>query len=82
MDCRSFRESIFLFTDNELEHELVTSFREHSDRCPDCARRADYTRRLLTLVRERCCRQSAPPQLRIRILAVVRRRAAPEPWES
>lgn len=82
MDCRSFRQSIFLFADNELEHELVTSFREHSELCPDCARRADYTRRLLSLVRERCCRESAPPQLRIRILAVVRQRRAPVPWES
>ena len=82
MDCRSFRDSIFLFADNELEHELALSFREHSDHCPECARRADYTRRLLSLVRERCCRHSAPPQLRIRILAVVRRRGAGELWET
>ena len=80
MDCRRFRESIFLFTDNELEHELATSFREHSDNCPECARQADYAQRLLALVRQRCCRRSAPVQLRIRILAVVRRPAT-QSWE-
>jgi len=68
MDCRRFSEVVFLYTDNEMEEELLVEFRQHRDLCPGCARRIDYTRRLLTLLRERCRRASAPESLRRRIL--------------
>lgn len=72
MDCRKVKETVFLFTDNEMEEQLLISFRRHLEGCPDCARHAEYVQRLITLVRQRCCRATAPPTLRVRILSRVR----------
>jgi mycothiol system anti-sigma-R factor len=68
MDCRSFRASVFLLTDNEAGQDLVVAFREHVNRCPGCAREMDRAVRVVTIVRQRCCREAAPRALRIRIL--------------
>jgi mycothiol system anti-sigma-R factor len=68
MDCREVNEALFLFFDNELEEALLTTFRDHVDGCSDCAKRVDYTRKLLLIVRQRCIRCSAPDRLRQRIL--------------
>jgi mycothiol system anti-sigma-R factor len=69
MDCSYFEEILFLYTDDELEHELVVRYRRHIGLCPECARRAAYTRRFLMVVRSRCTKASAPETLRRRILA-------------
>jgi mycothiol system anti-sigma-R factor len=70
MDCRHFREAVYLY-DADTGEELVMSFRAHCADCPQCAREAEFKRRLLELVRRRCCRQSAPEELRSRILMQV-----------
>ena len=68
MDCRRFKKVVFLYTDNEMEADLVVDFRKHLNLCPHCARHIQYTLRLLSLVRKRCHRASAPEGLRARIL--------------
>jgi mycothiol system anti-sigma-R factor len=77
MDCREVSESLFLFVDNELEADLLTHFRDHVARCPGCAERMDYTRKLLWLVRERCGRCTASHDLRVRILTSLPHRRHP-----
>jgi mycothiol system anti-sigma-R factor len=67
MDCKRVGEAIFLFFDNELEPELLAPFRSHVQDCDGCARKVDYTRKLLVLVRE-SVRCHAPDRLRLRIL--------------
>jgi len=47
----------------------VVLYRRHIDLCPHCARKAVYTERLLTILRRRCNRATAPAELRERILA-------------
>lgn len=79
MNCKRVNEVLFLFFDNELEDELMAPFRDHTAGCPDCARRLDYTRKLLLLVRRCCHRKSAPERLRIRILASMPHRRSAEP---
>lgn len=69
MDCAKFEEIVFLYSDNQLEQELVVFYRQHIDLCPECARRAAYTERLLSMLRQRCGRAAAPERLRQRILA-------------
>ena len=69
MDCSRFEEIVFLYSDNQLEQELVVFYRRHIDLCPACARRAAYTDRLLGILRQRCERATAPDRLRRRILA-------------
>ena len=68
MDCIRVREAIFLYTDNELEEELFVAFREHLVDCPHCARKIDYTIKVLALVRKSCAGASAPESLRQKIL--------------
>lgn len=69
MDCSKFEEIVFLYSDNQLEKELVVLYRQHIDLCPECARRAVYANRLLVILRQRCERATAPERLRQRILA-------------
>lgn len=79
MNCERVNQILFLFFDNELEDELLTPFRRHTNGCPDCARRLDYTRKLLFIVRQCCHRQQAPERLRLRILASMPHRRFSEP---
>lgn len=76
MDCSRFEELLFLYTDDQLEQEVVVSYRRHIELCPECARRAAYTQRFLTVVRRRCVRAPAPERLRRRILASLPHRLA------
>lgn len=78
MNCKRVNEVLFLFFDNELDDALLTPFRDHTDRCPECARRFDYTRKLLLLVREGCHRRPAPQHLRTRILSSLPHRQSAE----
>lgn len=68
MNCNRVREVIFLYTDNEMEEELLVAFREHLVLCPECARQIDYKRRVLSLLRQGCAKTPAPDGLRKRIL--------------
>jgi mycothiol system anti-sigma-R factor len=80
MDCKEVGKALFLFFDNELEEALMSPFKDHVGRCCDCAKRVDYTRKLLLIVRERTIRCSAPDRLRHRILtSMPHRRVVPPP---
>ncbi len=68
MDCKEVGAALFLFFDNEMEEDLLSPFRDHVSGCGSCAKRVDYTRRLLLIVREKCIRCNAPERLRLRIL--------------
>lgn len=67
MDCHRVRETMYLVSSHEGEDEVVVTLREHLVHCPECATYYDYVVRLLTLVREQCCRVEAPRRLKIRI---------------
>jgi mycothiol system anti-sigma-R factor len=68
MDCREACAALYQFFDNELEDGLQTPFKDHVSHCPYCARRLDFTRRILLIVREKTVRWSAPESLRLKIL--------------
>lgn len=79
MDCKRIKEElVFLFADNEMGQELLISFRRHVSVCPHCAREAEYTRELLTIVRRRAIRRPAPRGLRTKILAALPHRRGPK----
>jgi mycothiol system anti-sigma-R factor len=81
MDCKEVVTVLFLFFDNEMEEELLTPFRDHVSQCNNCAKRVDYTRRLLVIVREKCTRCTAPDTLRHRILtSMPHRGTVPGPY--
>lgn len=79
MDCRKVREVVFVYADNEMDGELLVSFQQHVAVCPECARQKVFAERLVTVVRKRSVRASAPEQLRQRILAALRQDRARDP---
>ena len=72
MNCRKVRQTVYLYVDNEMEGELLISFRRHLELCPGCAREIEYAVRLLGVVRRRCPRTVAPDSLRRRIQSCLR----------
>ena len=73
MDCKKVKEElVFLACDRdrepEFEQDWVTAFKRHLSHCPDCARKAEVTQALITIVRTRAHRRCAPRRLRIKIL--------------
>lgn len=76
MDCKTVRQALFLYADDELDAELLARFCAHLGLCPECQNEADHARRLVLIVRQRCqcMRLSAPERLRIRILASLTQR--------
>lgn len=74
-DCKKIHdELVFLYVDNEMGQEMLVSFKRHLADCPECAQEAQYTRKLVMIVRQRVRRTSAPTSLRERILAGLPRR--------
>jgi mycothiol system anti-sigma-R factor len=71
MDCKTVRQALFLYADDELDAELLARFCAHLGLCPECQDQANHARRLVLIVRQRCqcLRLSAPERLRVRILA-------------
>ena len=69
MDCKKAQDCFYLFADDEMEEELLVTFRAHLGCCPECERKIVYTRKLLELVRKSCTSQPAPEWLRVRIRA-------------
>ena len=72
MDCQKFRRVVFLYLDNEMDGDLLVSFREHGTICPECARQARQAERLVTIFRQRCTRKQAPARLRRSIMIRIR----------
>lgn len=69
MNCRHFRQVRFLFIDADLQDEVRVDFQQHWSACPECARRAALTLRMLSLLRSRFDRVMAPASLKERIHA-------------
>ena len=67
MNCRKVRRTVYLYVDNEMEGELLISFRQHLEICPPCAREIDFAVRVISRVRRSCAPATAPEALRRRI---------------
>lgn len=73
MSCKKIKEEfIVLFGEDAAGQDLMLAIRRHVSICPRCAEKAEHTRKIVTIVRERCSRESAPGELRERILARLR----------
>ncbi|MEM6793094.1 MAG: hypothetical protein AAF725_03890 [Acidobacteriota bacterium] len=73
MKCRKIKEEhVFVFAQGETGKSLTVAIRRHVSICPDCARQAAHAQRIVAIVRERCARETAPVDLRERIVATLR----------
>lgn len=71
MQEKSLRELAYLFLDNEMDPETLSSFRTRISTCQVTQRETQFCMQFLALVRQRCPRQAAPRQLRRRIIAIL-----------
>jgi anti-sigma factor (TIGR02949 family) len=74
MNCLEFRARLGPYVDGELSAADIAAAEAHCAACPDCARALDAEREFRALLR-RQPREPAPPELRARIVAEVRRRS-------
>ena len=72
MNCREVLEEISLILDGELSPERCEELKGHLERCTECFGRHETERLVKELVRRRCGRESAPPQLVTRIRYAIR----------
>jgi mycothiol system anti-sigma-R factor len=69
--CADYLEQIVYFLDNELDEADVTAVRLHLDVCGPCLAKYDLQRTVKSLV-ARSCSESAPHELRERVLLSIR----------
>ena len=70
-DCADFLERIVYFLDNELDEADCSAVRLHLDACNPCLEKYDLQRTVKAVV-ARSCAESAPDELRKRVLLRIR----------
>jgi mycothiol system anti-sigma-R factor len=70
-ECADFLEQIVYFIDNELDAADCAVVRAHLDSCNPCLERYDLQRTVKSIV-ARSCSESAPDELRQRVLFRIR----------
>ena len=70
-ECADFLEQIVYFIDNELDAADCAAVRVHLDTCNPCLERYDLQRTVKSIV-ARSCTESAPDELRQRVLVRIR----------
>lgn len=66
--CDEFAEHVFELIDAEMPDSDVARLAAHASGCPQCNERHEAERHLREILRSACCEQSAPDQLRLRIV--------------
>ncbi|MFP5336227.1 MAG: mycothiol system anti-sigma-R factor [Actinomycetes bacterium] len=67
-DCRDVLERVYEYLDAELTHHDIAKIKHHLEECGPCLRQFDLEEALKALVR-RSCRDAAPADLRLKIMA-------------
>lgn len=70
-DCQRALEQLHTFLDHELTDAATDEIREHLSLCEQCLDAYDLTQTIKDLVRTKCG-SSAPADLRVRVLSVIR----------
>ncbi|MBF4160873.1 mycothiol system anti-sigma-R factor [Nocardioides acrostichi] len=70
-DCVDFLEQIVYFIDNELDEADCAAVRLHLDTCNPCLAKYDLQRTVKAVV-ARSCSETAPAELRARVMMRVR----------
>jgi mycothiol system anti-sigma-R factor len=69
--CADYIERIVYFLDNELDDADIVAVKMHLDACAPCLEKYDLQRTVKSLV-ARSCSESAPEDLRQRVLYSIR----------
>lgn len=71
-DCAEYLERIVYLLDNELDEMECAEVRLHLDGCDPCLERYDLQRTVKAVVARSCC-ESAPTELRSKVMMRIRR---------
>lgn len=74
-ECRSFRDSVYSFLDNEMEESQRNRLQAHLDDCPGCGRYLEFEERFSSALRSRLPRLGAPEGLLERVNSELDRQA-------
>lgn len=66
--CEEFAEHLFELIDAEMPDGEAERLATHAASCPNCTELREAERHLRDLLRKACCEQSAPEELRARIV--------------
>ena len=70
-ECADFLERIVYFLDNELDEADCSAVRHHLEACNPCLEKYDLQRTVKAVV-ARSCSESAPDELRQRVMVQIR----------
>ena len=82
MSCREWQDRLQSYVDAEMPPQETEAFRAHVARCPDCASAALSLMEAKGALRRAGRRYEAPPELRARVVATVRRVSPDEATEK
>ena len=71
-ECVDFLEQIVYFIDNELDAADCAVVRAHLDSCNPCLEKYDLQRTVKAVVARSCSSESAPSELRQRVMVQIR----------
>lgn len=71
-DCADYLERIVYFLDNELDEADCSAVRVHLDECGPCLEKYDLQRTVKAVVARSCSSESAPSELRQRVMVQIR----------
>jgi mycothiol system anti-sigma-R factor len=72
MNCEQVVDHLWSFLDGELDTATSDELRQHLDECRRCFSRAEFERRLKTMVRRSCERDRVSPELQERMRRLIR----------
>jgi mycothiol system anti-sigma-R factor len=83
-DCQYALERVYVFLDHELDDASGDAIRQHLAACEPCLERFDVEQAFKSLVARRCGGETAPQELREKVLGRLwqARQQPPAPWES
>jgi mycothiol system anti-sigma-R factor len=83
-DCQYALERVYMFLDHELDDASGDAIRQHLAACEPCLERFDVEQAFKSLVARRCGGETAPQQLRDKVLGRLSqaRQQPPASWES
>ncbi len=68
-NCAEVLSRMYEFLDNELDTASCDTIRRHLADCEPCLEQYDVEQAVKALVARCCCAESAPPTLRVKVLA-------------
>ncbi len=72
MNCEQVIEHLWPFLDGELDGETSADLTRHLDECRRCFSRAEFERRVKTMIRQSCEGEQVPGPLQERMRTLLR----------